>query len=62
MLFLSTLATDCLIVVFVILCFFYRFGFVEFANVEEAKAVFDKQENIEVDGEVLFVNYSARKG
>ncbi|XP_065891260.1 uncharacterized protein [Dysidea avara] len=37
------------------------YGFVDFASIEEAKAVLDKQETIEVDGEVLSINYSLYK-
>ena len=29
-----------------------------YASVEEAKAVFDSQENIEVDGHILFIDFS----
>jgi len=36
----------------------FSYAFVTYATVEEAKAVFDKEENIEVDGKVLFINYS----
>ena len=38
----------------------YRFGFVEFASVEEARAVFDKPENIMLGGRVIFIDYSIR--
>jgi len=34
---------------------------VEFANVEEATAVLNKEEDIVVDGEVLFIAYSTHK-
>jgi len=35
------------------------YGFVDFASVEEAKVVFDRQEEIEVDGRVLFINFAS---
>ncbi|XP_065889936.1 nucleolin-like isoform X2 [Dysidea avara] len=37
------------------------FGFVEYSSVDEAKAVFDKQEEMVLDGRVLHINYSSRK-
>jgi len=39
----------------------FRFGFVDYASVEEARAVLDQQGKIELDGQVLIVNYSERK-
>lgn len=33
----------------------------DYASVEEAKAVLDQQGKIELDGQVLIVNYSGRK-
>ena len=39
----------------------YSFGFVDFASAEEAKAVFDSPEGIEVDGHVLFIDFKAPK-
>ena len=33
----------------------------DFASVEEAKAVFDKQEEIIVDGHVLYIEYKTLK-
>ena len=35
----------------------HRFGFVKFATVDEAKAVFDKEEDIVLDGRSLVINY-----
>lgn len=32
----------------------------EFASVEDAQAVFDKPENIVLDGRVLFIDYASR--
>lgn len=45
-----------LFVIFLIL-FFYSFGYVEFASVDEAQAVFDKEENFVLDGRSLFIDY-----
>ena len=33
-------------------------GFVEYRNMDEAKAVFEKQEDIILDGHTLFIDYS----
>jgi len=44
-----------------IYCLQCRFGFVHYSSVEEAKAVFDKPENIEVDGRVLFIDFITPK-
>ena len=48
-------------VTFLITYYFYSFGFVEYSSVDEAKAVFDKQEEMVLDGRVLHINYSSRK-
>ena len=42
--------------IFLIL-YFYSFGYVEFASVDDAKAVFDKEENFVLDGRSLFIDY-----
>lgn len=39
--------------------FLHRFGYVEFANVEDAQNVFDSPENIELDGRVLYIDYGS---
>lgn len=36
------------------------FGFVEYATVDEAKAVFDKEENVILDGRVIYIDYATR--
>lgn len=41
--------------------YFYRFGFVEYATVAEAQAVFDKPENIVIDGRIIYVDYAGRR-
>ena len=38
------------------------FGFVEFSEVYEAKAVFDQQENVVLDGRTLIIGYGRLKG
>jgi len=43
---------------FYVLC---SYGFVDYASVEEAKAVLDQQEDMELDGQVLILNYSGHK-
>jgi len=45
-------------------CYFFSscsYGFVDYATVEEAKAVFDQQEDIKVDGRVVYTNYLSPK-
>ena len=42
--------------------FLYSYGFVHYSTIDEAKAVFDKQEDIVLDGCSLFVEYSFPKG
>ena len=37
-----------------------RFGFVEYATVAEAQAVFDKPENIVLDGRIIYIDYATR--
>lgn len=39
---------------------FSRFGFVEYASVDEARAVFEKPENVILDGRIVFIDYASR--
>ena len=39
------------------LLYFYSFGYVKYSTVDEAKAVFDKKEDIVLDGRSLFIDY-----
>ena len=41
--------------------FLCSYGFVSYASVEEAKAVFDEQKDIKLDGKVLFIDFSEGK-
>ena len=38
-----------------------RFGFVEYETVDEAQSVFDKEENVELDGHTLFLDFAAKR-
>jgi len=44
-------------------CLFHlhSFAYVEYSTVDEAKAVFDKQENIVLDERILFIDYAFSK-
>jgi len=37
--------------------FLYSYGYVEYRSVDEAKAVFDKPDDIVLDGNTLFIDY-----
>ena len=38
------------------------YGFVEYASVEEAAAVWEREETITMDGSTLFIDYVSPKG
>ena len=41
--------------------YLYRYGFVEYKSVAEALNMFNKEENIELDGHTLFINFAAER-
>ena len=42
-------------------CVIFRYGFVEYENVEDAKSVFDKADDIELDGHTLFIDFATKR-
>ena len=41
--------------------YLYRYGFVEFESVAEAENMFNKEEDIELDGHTLFIDFAANR-
>lgn len=39
--------------------FLCRFGYVEFASVEDAQNIFNRPENIKLDGRILYLDYGS---
>ena len=42
-------------------CVLNRFGFVEYETESEAQSMFDKEEDVELDGHTLFLDFAAKR-